>query len=522
MTSAAGSTDVLSALLSPEGLLDSGAASASADRMDRQICPVYAVADSGQGRMTPAQMEQEWSRAHPEGRVNRSDDGSISLWNFDIGKSDLKPEHAAALDDYIRSCVLMAPSSVVAGGYTSTTGPDKQNFDLGLARAQAVADYCFRAGLKTVDPGNAGVFGDGTGLSMATARSVRVDDGNPLRAAPAPPVARLVGGAPSTVGSPSTPLVLSFPIPGVIDIETGALPIYEIPDALWIAGKLTFTGKIRFTFASREVWSSLQLAFDGGSDVSALKVTHQLCDGIAARLSVKTDRTAALSAIVGPQQWEVGVQSGPYPMFVKTQTFPLVKPLVLGDDYAQQWGGSEVTVALSGQLQFSFRPGSEAELMVSEWFAGLEIAAAEAAVLVGGVVSVGAIFYSLAKLGDPANGLRRAGLLAGRMGYAGGLAVTVAHGGTESDADAFLKGWHDDANLRAMAEVVDSARRQATADLDGLHDGRAAKIATLQSRFAAVDDAQIPTYGTVAARLLAALGGADPGGDGPSLSVLDG
>src|SRR3954453_19270283 len=88
-----------------------------------------------------AREERRWSRANPEGRVLSSDDGSLVLWNYDVGAAELKPSHRAALSGYADTYRLAVAGGgrIAIEGHASATGAEAANLQLSRQRAEIVA-----------------------------------------------------------------------------------------------------------------------------------------------------------------------------------------------------------------------------------------------------------------------------------------------------------------------------------------------------------------------------------------------
>jgi outer membrane protein OmpA-like peptidoglycan-associated protein len=88
--------------------------------------------------------ERAWTDRHPAGRTQRTGEGAWVLWNFDVGRSGLKREHARQLDAMaarITASVGAATVRLAVDGFASASGLADSNQRLSAARADRVAAY---------------------------------------------------------------------------------------------------------------------------------------------------------------------------------------------------------------------------------------------------------------------------------------------------------------------------------------------------------------------------------------------
>jgi OmpA-OmpF porin, OOP family len=67
---------------------------------------------------------------------------------FDFGKSTLKPEAKAKMDDLVSKTQGVALEVVIAVGHTDSVGGDAANQKLSTARSNAVKDYLVSKGIE--------------------------------------------------------------------------------------------------------------------------------------------------------------------------------------------------------------------------------------------------------------------------------------------------------------------------------------------------------------------------------------
>ena len=508
----------LATLLTPDGVLgptdllevDSAAGPGT------QATPATALAAGG-SQSSAQQIENAWSDAHPGGQATGAAEGNaIDLWNFDVARADLKPEHLRALEQFIKLS-RMQPELVtaIATGYASSTGSGQANFRLATQRAQAVADWCDQNGLPGVIVSNGGIPPGDDGESFARARSVHLEVTGPP---PPPAVTPLWKVLPGKAAAP--PVTAQCGVKNTIDVDGGPWTFYSLPPNGWLMGDFSFTGKIRFKFEDPRACVAAQESISALSPAGSIKITGQVTDDLALRVSVSRQwdkaATAALTALVGEGgwEWEIGLQTQANFLVLKTPTFSLTE-MVGGPQKLVQftWDGAKVTVQIAGQFQFAGGPGPLLIEPLAEWAAGLEIGAVEGAALIGALATCAAIFYLTidAAVNADAEGLRRAGLVAQRMGFAAQLAVIITTGAADQDADQFLSGW-DEPRLSQIRNVVDQARRDAVAQVDALGDQKDARVSALRGKYAQDQSGGPLRYNTVAAALYAAAGGAATGG----------
>ena len=147
---------------------------------------------------TALQTEQVWAAQHPvpESTVQ---DMLLSLWNYPVAKSDLAPEHRAALDQFLGAALLggsarPSKTEVYLTGHASGTGDDDANMTLSERRAKNVARYLLSRGVPqqqmridwvgASDPVDSGT----SGLAAARNRRVDVLKFTPSEPEPRPPV----------------------------------------------------------------------------------------------------------------------------------------------------------------------------------------------------------------------------------------------------------------------------------------------------------------------------------------------
>ncbi len=97
--------------------------------------------------------ETQWETDHPEGRWEVDVVHGINvhtLWNFAVGRSDLKPEHEEVLAHLAKSATALPSNvNVLVAGHASKTGPEPGNKTVARNRASVVKRFLAAEG---VDP----------------------------------------------------------------------------------------------------------------------------------------------------------------------------------------------------------------------------------------------------------------------------------------------------------------------------------------------------------------------------------
>ncbi len=421
--------------------------------------------------------ELDWSRANPWGGAGQPSDNPLVLWNFDVAKANLKAEHIAALRGLVAAVeglpglgVASYNGTFVVTGYASRTGTETVNTSFGQFRAAAVQTWLTARGFRTVIGQSGGIDDTGAQDGEALARARRVE------------ISRLDAATP-----PSTPPDWMIPpatdgsliCAGIgtvnIDLDFAELGIWQFPPPPQIVGKVVFVGKVRLVFDNPEMCQQVALTLNvlnpGGT-----KIDKQISDAVRARLSLSAtpgSAPVAASLLFGGRdlQWELGVQAKPDLLFLKAPAIPMASDL---------------------SLDFGLvMPPLVMYLMIDE------IGTADAA------------------------GLRRASLLASRLGFAAEVAISVGTAGSDALADTMLQSYGEP-RLKQMKIVVGVARRTAVTQMSALAaDAKSKLLSHLTDTYGVnANGAKDLDYFHVAVRMFSALGGTSPTGDMPSLSLL--
>ena len=95
-------------------------------------------------RPNPVLSERAWVHRYPAGKTEQIGPSAWVLWNFDVGRSALKEQHARQLDVIANAIAATARTGTVkisVEGYASASGSPDFNSRLSLARAHEVAAY---------------------------------------------------------------------------------------------------------------------------------------------------------------------------------------------------------------------------------------------------------------------------------------------------------------------------------------------------------------------------------------------
>src|SRR5258708_3781191 len=90
--------------------------------------------------------EQEFAQDYPVPQVSVAD-SLLTLWNYPVAKSDLAPEHQAALEAFVGTPFLAGDTglgplyAVNVKGHASDTGDESANVSLSRDRAEKVARF---------------------------------------------------------------------------------------------------------------------------------------------------------------------------------------------------------------------------------------------------------------------------------------------------------------------------------------------------------------------------------------------
>jgi hypothetical protein len=525
MTPTPGSVTQLTTLLATDRLLRlDSVRSADAVQAGAVALSRAPVSYDGDGSTTSTKIERVWQGTNPAGRVEKLARDEVVLWNFAIGRAELKPEHLAALQDAMGMKQLSPSVSATILGFASMSGEASGNTRLAHARARAVSDWLTQfqntdaldqteddqSPARTASPALVGgsVQSATDGESMARSRAVLVSlvaatsDGGSVP--PSPVLVPLPDGGPPVVATCSGRSELT--------VRITKAPLGTIPRNGWLDGTVFVDGTAKVTLADGKPCSSLALALDPGDQSVASKFTAQLSDYLAVKLDEQfgpKGAKAGLSAAVGwgkPWSFEIGVKAGSQNWLTVTSP-KFSTTLGAGEPGAFSWGPQKVTVALELTLVFEGRPGEKTLEMLSDWAAGLEMSAAELAGFAGGIVASVALFYFIieAAADADANALQRAATMAAQDGYLAELAAALSDEGTEEQVAGYLNPWSDP-QLPHMGTQAEAGRRLALRQLGALGSQLEPRIGELRRKYAVGSDGVAQPFHAVLAGLRQRLG----------------
>ncbi len=94
-------------------------------------------------------LERNWERRNEnsQGRVEQLSNDRISLWNFEVNSSELKPEHEQGLREFLRTRWIFGrlrlSHNIVVEGHASHSGPERINNPLSMQRAVSVSNFLY-------------------------------------------------------------------------------------------------------------------------------------------------------------------------------------------------------------------------------------------------------------------------------------------------------------------------------------------------------------------------------------------
>jgi outer membrane protein OmpA-like peptidoglycan-associated protein len=382
------------------------------------------------------QSERAWASENPAGMVTARSSSHVILWNFDVGRGDLKAEHVAELDRFAalaRMWQQLTDATLAIDGHASRSGADAENEAIARDRARAAAQYLQNRGISrrrmTVSQHGESRPWVPNVTSAAMARNRRVE----LRAVglpeakPAPrPKLPPPPGRPPRPSPAQTRLGQLLPS-GSFEIEADIVE-GRIPLGDWIVyPKL----HMKFKFL-------LNTERSGTVELALTK------DGLEAGAKAKVAEWAELKGTATPEGLEVGFEFGKIPLQpellfdIRNPHKPLIfkvkpDPYRLGDREL----APGLVFAVEVEPEGEFRVGPSPQLLAKiAARTGLQLGAAKATTAVVGIetgslaaaggVAVGAVVLSLAWIGFVAHetvaagerGLALAEKINVRWGYA--------------------------------------------------------------------------------------------------------
>jgi len=432
---------------------------------------------------TALQTEQDWAQQHPvpESTVQ---DMLLSLWNYPVAKSDLAPEHRAALDQFLGEALLggsarPSKTEVYLTGHASDTGDDAANMTLSKQRAENVARYLLSRGVPQeqmridwvgasdpVDRGN-------SGLVAARNRRVDVLKFTPSEPEPRPPVDIIEQPQPPPPGH-----VPAFKLPSpqistatIEDTVTVEFPQQRTPWYI-ISGKIDVILKLTSTDSGDGIAAGIKTSSTGKFGI---KADGEIAEHVKSKFSVDVDSDKRkLSLKLGaeltdkPFKPEFGVQA-------KLDSFYIT--VTLGEVPISDFEAGGVrfsgTMAFKGTVNFA--PGPAALAVASP--------------IIVAILILGLTVYGIEAAETEQT--RYAGLLAAREGIAGRIAWELAGTGAQAAYEARRLEWRK-ANTTMESQFIAGAN-EINRILGESLEARNAWNTEWKKKYAADNAADFPT-----------------------------
>jgi outer membrane protein OmpA-like peptidoglycan-associated protein len=395
---------------------------------------------------TPLRTEQDWARQHPVPE-STEEDMLLSLWNYPVAKSDLAPEHRAALDRFLREALggaklgggaVPSKTEIYLTGHASNTGDDAANEMLSRQRAENVARYLLSRGVTRqqmrVDWAGANDPVDRGNSGLAAARNRRVDvlKFTPSEPERRPPVDIIElpppppGRAPTFKLPPPQMSTATIEDTVTVDFPRRATPWYII------SGKIDIILKLETTDGGEGFAAGIKTSPTGKFGI---KADGEIAKHVKSKFSVDVDpdkRSAnvKLGAELTdkPFKPEIGVQAKP--------DFFYLTVLLAETEIAEfEAGGLRFSGTMSMKGTLNFAPGPAALLVASPIIVALLI--------------LGLTVYGIDAA--EAEQTRVARLWAAREGVAARIAWELAGNDAKAAFDARRHDWHR-ANTTMEAE----------------------------------------------------------------------
>jgi hypothetical protein len=383
---------------------------------------------------TPLREEQDWARQHPVPEYTQ-EDMLLSLWNYPVAKSDLTPEHRAALDQFLGGALLggsTRPSKmeVYLTGHASDTGDASVNDMLSRQRAEKVARYLLSRGVPQQQMraewagGNDPLDHGTSGLAAARNRRVDVRKFMPSEPERRPPTGTIPPPSPPPGRVPTfklpPPEMSTFTIEDTVTVE---FPRRTTPWYI-VSGKIDVILKLKSTDAGDGFAAGIKTSPTGKFGI---KADGEIAKHVKSKFSIDVDPDKrGVNVKLGaefsdqPLKPEVGIQAKPDVFFVT---------VLLGETPITEFeaGGVRFSGTMSMKGTLNFAPGP-------------------AALLVGSPIIVILLILGLTLYGidaAEAEQLRYARLLAAREGIAARIAWELAGmSGGEAPYKARQLEWH--------------------------------------------------------------------------------
>lgn len=495
----------------------------------------------------PARIEQQWARQHPRGEAEQAPNGALALWNFAVGRADLKPEHEAALRSFVGTRILYpAGTAFVVAGFASSTGSETADDALAIRRAEAVARWLdglgFRDPVVSPNPGTQPIPGD-DGRAMARNRRVEVLAYDPYPVKPAPPQApAFVIDRTTAATSPAPPAVIAPPPPPDDDLPDW-LPArlatgFTLPDVefarvsnQWVKARFRFEGAFRVQGGDRRNRAGLQAMMKEGNR-GELAFSYAVSDWLAARFSVEepnlmSGRQSPRNPAV-PEKKDLANGRAGLVATVRDAELGLAGELELSVQFRLDepvYGsvgvtallpveilGTQLTLAVTGKVKVTAGPGPATSR--------LALRALPAAGYVVGTIVLSVFFIVAYAVGIEEvrqAGIRHAQHISGRDAFAARVAFEVVGASARTELESLMAEWRRFPEPEVIA-TVERCYNDAGKQVEELRG--AGKLDAARVGWAAKYGQPDPSFHGVRMALFLALGGYDA--EGPLEFALSG
>lgn len=458
----------------------------------------------------PVREEQEWARRYPVPH-SRVEDILLSLWNYPVAKTDLTPEHRAALKKFLQGDFLKAylagetDTLLFVRGHASDSGEAGANIALSRERAQKVARFLISEGFPasqvraewagSSEPQETGASG------YAAARNRRVDVVRvvppveeplpPIGEDPPPPAPKPEPGFRIPKAAQPSSLTIDLPV----DFK---LPPIETAELVF-AGKIGGTLKVKVDDRGGGWGGGLAIA-DGKLTA---KFEEKLLDGLKGKINFTppSGKDGAVLKVggethVGTMDVNVGLQTR-LPHFVYTEfSFEYIR---MPD---MEFGDVRVSMVFKPTLKIEIGPGPAMLERIGVTAGGAGVIAA------GTVIGTAVVIVGVAKVVDSAKqaSLAHTRLIARRDGVAARVAFEIVGLAAEQGFRERRVEWMR--TVDAMAPSFDAGVESVNALLR--HGDREKLRAEWTAKYAS--DSQ--DFREIQGRVLKAVGYQDKGDEG--------
>jgi OmpA family protein len=435
----------------------------------------------------PVREEQDWARKYPVPNSN-TEDILLSLWNYPVARTDLTPEHRAALKKFLGGDFMhltlagTTDTMLFVRGHASDSGEADANIALSRDRAQKVARFLISEGFPSsqirvewagaTEPEDTGKSG------YAASRNRRVDV---VRFVPPEPEIRPPtdiedpGEGPVPDPTPAFKIPKSL-VPSSASVEIPInieLPKYVTPN-LVISGKIEGSLKVKADDKGGG-WGGSMVVKDGKLTP---KVVIEVNKHVNAKIGIEGGKDGGPPVLkLGfenkaiPLKPEFGVQASVLFVYMNFTLLEIPLPDI-------QLGEVKISMVFTGKAKLEFGPGPALATRLAPVVAGAGEAVggavvASGAVAVAAVVTVAVIGGTIYAIEDAKQGgIEYAKLQARRSGIASRIALEIiGTAGEGSFGEQRMRWYHTvdgmggsfDRGVGAVNAVLKSTDRDAKA-----------------------------------------------------------